>query len=61
MYRFLELLFDKLTTFDIPWTDEHKRFNSMAFFNFESNCVGDKEIKDTENTTQIGKHTRITV
>ena len=43
-------LFDKLDPFGIPHTDNQKLFNNMAVFDFESICVEDENLKDTETT-----------
>ena len=54
--RLRDALFDKCVSFGIPYADNQKLFNNMAQFEFESICVEDELLKDTETTTFIGKH-----
>ena len=61
LYQLREISFDKLDAFDIPCTDEHELFKTMAVCDFESVCVKDEEIKDTETTPWTGKLNSISV
>ena len=60
-YQLRETLFDKLESFDIQYTDDHKLFNNLAVFDFESICIPEEKFKNTETTTWIGKHVPISV
>ena len=61
VYQLKETLFDKLDSFNIPYTDEQKLFKNVAIFDFESICVREGDFKDTETTRWIGKHVPISV
>ena len=61
VYHFRETLFDKLDSFDIQYTDDRKIFTNLAVFDFESICIPEEKIKNTEATTWIGKHVPISV
>ena len=61
MYQLRETLFDKLDSFNIQNTDDQKLFNNLAVFDFESICIPEEKFKNTETTTWIGKHVRISV
>ena len=61
VYHLRETLFDKLDSFDIQYTDDQKLFNKLAVFDFESICIPEEKIKNTETTTWIGKHVPISV
>ena len=61
VYQLRESLFDKLDSFDIQYTDDQKLFNNLAVFEFESICIPEEKIKNTETTTWIGKHVPISV
>ena len=61
VYQMKETLFDKLDSFNIPYTDEQKLFKNVAIFDFESICVREDDFKDTETTRWIGKHVPISV
>ena len=39
VYQLKETLFDKLDSFNIPYTDEQQLFKNVAIFDFESICV----------------------
>ena len=56
VYQLRELLFDKLDSFDIQYTDDQKLFTNLAVFDFESICIPQDKFKNTETTTWIGKH-----
>ena len=60
VYQLRETLFDKLESFDIQYTDDHKLFTKLAF-DFESICIPEEKFKITETTTWIGKHVPISV
>ena len=61
VYQLRETLFDKLDSFDIQYTDDQKLFNNLAVFDFESICIPEEKIKNTETTTWIGQHVPISV
>ena len=61
VYQILEKLFNKLDSFNIPYSDDRKLFSNMAIFNFESICVQGDKFRDTETTSWIGKHVPISV
>ena len=56
MYQLQKTLFDKLNSFNIPYSVDRKFFKNMALFNFGSICVQKEKILDTEISTCIGKH-----
>ena len=60
VYQLRETLFDKLESFDIQYTDDHKLFTKLAF-DFESICIPEEKFKIPETTTWIGKHVPISV
>ena len=53
--------FDELDSFEIQYTDDQKLFNILAVFDFESICITEEKIKNTETTTRIGKHVSMSV
>ena len=55
-YQLCETMFDKLDSFFIPHTDNKKVFNWIFKIDFESICVEDEDIKETEPTSWIEKH-----
>ena len=61
VYQLRETPFDKLDSFDIQYTDDHKLFNNLAVFDFQSICIPTEKFKNTETTTWIGKHVPISV
>ena len=61
VYQLRETLFDKLDSFNIPYTDDQKLFTNLAVFDFESVCIPEEKFKNTETTTWIGKHVPISV
>ena len=61
VYQLRETLFDKLDSFNIPYTDDQKLFTNLAVFDFESICIPEEKFKNTETTTWIGKHVPISV
>ena len=42
-------------------TDKQKLFKNLAVLDFESICIPEEKIKNTETTTWIGKHVPISV
>ena len=56
MYQIRETLFDKLDSFASQYTDDQKLFTNLAVFDFESICIPEEKIKNTETTICIGKH-----
>ena len=61
MFRLCETLNDKLEGFSVRVSENNKLFNNLAFFAFESIRVPTEELKETQNTTWIGKHVPILV
>ena len=61
MYQLRETLFDKLDSFDIQYTDDHKLFDNLAVFDLESIRIPEEKFKNTETTTWIGKHVPVSV
>ena len=61
MCIYSEILFDKLDSFDIQYTDDQKLFNNLAVFDFESICIREEKFKNIETTTWIGKHVPLLV
>ena len=68
LYQLRETLFDKLDSFNIPYSDDYKLFKNMALCHFELICVlEDKlricvledKLRDSDTTTCIGKHVPI--
>ena len=60
-YQLRETLFDKLTDFDIPYTDERKPLNNIVTFHLGPFCLEDEEFKVTGTTTWIGKRIQVSV
>ena len=61
VYQLRETLFDKLDSFGIQYTDDQELFTNLAVFEFESMCIPEEKLKNTETTTWIGKHDPISV
>ena len=61
VYQLRETLFDKIDSFNIPYSDDPKLFNNMARFDFESIFVQEDQLRDTDTTTWISKHCPISV
>ena len=61
VYKLRETLFDKLRAFDIKFAADQSLFNNFAVFDFESICVKNSSLIDTETTTWVGKHEPISV
>ena len=55
------MLFDKLDSFDIQYTDDQKLFGNLAVFDFESICIPEEKLKNTKTTTWNGKRVPISV
>ena len=56
-----ENLFEKLKAFSLPDSENNKLFNNLAIFDFESISFPTEELNETETTTWIRKHVRISV
>ena len=54
-----ETLYDRLHSFNIPYSDDQTLFKNMAVFDIESICVQEDPFRDTDTTTGIGKHVPI--
>ena len=61
VYQIRETLSDKLDSFGIKYTSEHRLFKKLAIFDFESVCAQEETFRDTNTTTWIVKHVRISV
>ena len=61
VYQTQEYLFDKLDSFGIEYTKEQTLFKNLAVFDFESICVQEESVKDTDTSNWIGEHTPISV
>ena len=61
VHQFWETLFDKLRAFDIEVVKGDMLFNNFAVFDFESICMKNCKLVDTETTTWVGKHEPISV
>ena len=61
VYQLRETLFDKLKAFDIEVTEDKLHITNVAVFDFESICVKNSTIADTETTTWDDKHEPISV
>ena len=46
VYQLREILFDKLVSFNIQYTDDQKLFNNLAVFDFESICIQEEKFKN---------------
>ena len=53
VYQLRETLFD---SFDNHYTDDQRLFTNLAVFDFETICIPEEKIKNTETTNWIGKH-----
>ena len=60
-YQLRETLFHKLRAFDIEVAEGDTLLNNFAVFEFESICVKNSKLVDTETTTWVGKHEPISV
>ena len=61
VYQLLEMLIDKLDSFDIQYTDDQKLSISIAVFDIESICISEEKFKNPKSTTWIGKHVPVSV
>ena len=61
VYEIRETLFDKPDSFGIKYTSEQKLLKNLAIFDFESICVQEETLRDTNTTTWIRKHVPISV
>ena len=61
VYQLRETLFDKLRAFDIEVADGDTLFKNFAVLDFESICVKNSKLVETETTTWVGKHEPISV
>ena len=61
VYQLRETLFDKPRAFDIEVAEGDALFKKFAVFDFESICVKNSKLVDTETTTWFGKHEPISV
>ena len=55
------MLFDKLDSFDIQYTDDQRLFNILVVFDFESFCIPDENFKNNETTTCTPKHAPLSI
>ena len=61
VYETQETLFDKLSSFEIEYTNEQIFFKNLAIFDFESICVKEESCKDTDTSEWIGRHVPISI
>ena len=61
VYQIREALFDRLDSFGIKYTSEHKLFEKLSIFDFESICVQEQAFRDTNTKTWIRKYVPISV
>ena len=61
VYRTQETLFDKLDFFGNEYTNEQTLFKNLAIFYYESFCLQEESLKDSDTLLWIGKHIRISV
>ena len=61
MYQLRETLFEKLDSFNVPYSDDKKLFKNMAITDFDTNCVQEDNVRDTETTTWVSKQVLISV
>ena len=61
VYQLREILFDKLDSFKIPYSDDQELFKNMAIFDFEPICVQEDKFRDVATMTWIGRHVPISV
>ena len=61
VYQLRETLFDKLDSFDIQYTDDQTLFTNLVVIDFESICIPEKKLINTETTTWIGKQVPISL
>ena len=61
VYQLRETLFDKLDSFHVQYTDDQTLSTNLAVFDFESICIPEEKIKNTETTTWIVKQVLISV
>ena len=61
VYQTQEILFDKLDSLGIEYTHEQTLLMNLAIFDFESICVQEESLKDTDTTKRMGKHIPISV
>ena len=61
VYELRETLFDKIDSFNFPYSDDQKLLMNMEIFDFQSICVQKDNFRDTDKTVWIGKHVPISV
>ena len=61
MYQLIETVFERLEDIGIHVDNEVRLFTSFAVFDFESITVADNTLKNSDSTTWIGRHVRISV
>ena len=61
LYQTQQTLFDRLASFGIEYTNEQTLFKNLPKFDFESLCVQEKSLRDTDTTKWIGKHIPVLV
>ena len=50
VYRIRATLFDKLDSFSVKYTSEQNMCENLALLDFESICVQEETLKDTDTT-----------
>ena len=61
VYELRETLFGKLEGFSLPLSEKNKLFNSLAIFDYKSNCFPTEEPKEMQTITWNGEHVPIAV
>ena len=61
MYQLRDTLFDRLHAFDIQNRDDQKLLTNLTVFDFESICIPEEKVKNTETTTWSGKNVPVSV
>ena len=61
VYQIRETLFEKLCSFGIKHKSERKLFKKLGLFHFESICVQEETLRDTNTTTGLGKNVPVSV
>ena len=51
-----EIIIDNSDSLNIPYSDDQKFFKNLAIFDFESLCMQENKLRDTDTTKWISKH-----
>ena len=61
MYQLREALIDELEWFNIFYSGDRKLFKILTILDFESFCVQEEKLGDTDTTTWTSKHVPLSV